>query len=185
MKNLKILTIIWVLLAFTSCKFEEHANKNPYLSRIYSWSGTIINDEFKDLPDYLENNFYLLWDQNYTCQTCTAPLIEILKEFPEVVLVRNFEREEDIEFFKSAYKLENRIHQVQFPDNFKFDIPFAFKFEEVKNEKIRYTIRKIFILNEEYMNVSDFKTYLIKNKAGVYLEYHPKDWFLDWLSRNL
>lgn len=181
----RILLLLVVFSGFSSCTIEEHAGKNPYLTKIFSWSSFILKEDFKQLPDFEENNFYILWDQQNTCAACTIPLIDILKEFPEVTLLRNFEKEEDIELFREAYKVSNKIYRLEIPSRYSFETPFAFKFDKLDPEdEIQYTIRRIFILEEEYLTKSHFKRYLDKNKKGVYMEYHPKDWLIDWISRG-
>lgn len=170
-----------VFLISCTISVKETTNERPYFEQIGVWYFKELQYSFMEYPDYQSGKYYIFWDQNSVCQTYTSGLIDILKEFPEVILVRNFEKEEDIDLFRSTYKIENQIHHIDLPNRYQFHTPFAFKLVDVP-EKDYYTIKHIFAMGDKHLNVDAFSTYKSKNNKRIYFEYDPDDWLTELLT---
>lgn len=164
-----------VVFFFLSCESEDVLIKK-YENNIINWYFLSVQDSIEYFTDYDRNKFYLFWDKKLSCKTCEPQIIEILKSFPEVILVSNFETQKEIDFFKNAYKLNNKIYTVYLTSDMNLYLPFAFRFIQRDGED-HYVMKNIFILQDPYLNIESFQNYMELSKEIPHYFSNPSRWF--------
>jgi hypothetical protein len=117
----KVLLTFFVLAFFSQCKVEVNQGVDDYSMDIYRW----FSEDYKKLQDS-GGEWYLYFDDQITCNTCKLDILSKVKNESNLWLITRFESNAKLEAFKSAYKLQNRIINLDPNQNFNLHTPFIF-----------------------------------------------------------
>ena len=110
---------------------------DDYSMDIYRW----FSKDYKKIQDS-GGEWYLYFDDQITCNTCKLDILSKVKNQSNLWLITRFESNAKLDAFKKAYKLQNRIINLDPNQNFNLHTPFIFHLEEK-------SLKDLVILNDE------------------------------------
>jgi len=163
-KKNKILLLFTFIVLLNSCKQAEPEEITPYQSEIFKFISN-HNAIIKDFTKDNDQNIFLYYDHKLTCQTCIMDLMEIMKAYPQIPIISNFDKEKESRFFKEAYKLKNHILNI---DTQSLHLPIPFIFQVDKDR-----FYNIMILEDALINKRSLNNYMNKTKNNSYMFFKP------------
>ena len=131
------LMVFSVVLFFPQCQVKVNQGTDDYSLNIYRW----FSEDYKKLQDS-GGEWYLYFDDQKTCNTCKLDILNKVKSESNLWLITRFESNAKLEAFKKAYKLQNRIINLDPDQNFNLHTPFIFHLEGK-------SLKDLVILNDE------------------------------------
>jgi hypothetical protein len=161
MKKLPLLFLLFTYaVLLNGCNQAEHEEATPYQREIYKFVAN-HHTSVKDFSKDDDRNLFLYYDHKLTCQTCIMDLMEIIKAYPQIPIISNFDSEKEAGFFKEAYKLKNLIINI---DTQSQHLPVPFIFEVDKDRFFN-----IMIFDDELINSKSLENYMKKTKKNSYM----------------